>query len=161
MASGGKGGVTVAAVSGLAQEIAEKLSLKIWDITFAKEGATYYLRIFIDKDGGVGIEDCENFSRAIDGPLDELDPIEQGYCLEVSSPGIERSLTKPAHFTACIGKKVKFRMIRPVDGERDFKGVLEDYDGANITVRLESGNGFTFTKKETGFIKLDDFDTVE
>lgn len=161
MASGGKGGVTVAAVSGLAQEIAEKLSLRIWDITFAKEGATYYLRIFIDKDGGVGIEDCENFSRAIDKPLDELDPIEQGYCLEVSSPGIERPLTKPAHFTACIGQKVKFRMIRPVDGERDFNGVLEDYDGANITVRFPSGEGFTFTKKETSFIKLDDFDTVE
>lgn len=161
MASGGKGGTTVAAVSGLANQIAEQLGLRIWDITFAKEGATYYLRIFIDKDGGVGITDCENFSRAIDEPLDELDPIEQGYCLEVCSPGIERSLTKPAHFTACIGQKIKLRMIRPVNGERDFNGVLEDYDGANITVRLESGDGFTFTKKETSFIKLDDFDTAE
>lgn len=161
MASKGKGGATVAAVAGLAERIAESLSLRIWDITFAKEGATFYLRIFIDKDGGVTIEDCENFSRAIDGPLDELDPIEQGYCLEVCSPGIERSLTKPAHFNACIGQRVKLRMIRPVNGERDFRGVLEDYDGGSITVRLDSGEGFTFTKKETGFIKLDDFDSIE
>ena len=161
MASKGKGGATVAAVAGLAEQIAESLSLRIWDITFAKEGATFYLRIFIDKDGRVTIEDCENFSRAIDGPLDELDPIEQGYCLEVCSPGIERSLTKPAHFNACLGQRVKLRMIRPVDGERDFSGVLEDYDGSNITVRLDSGEGFTFTKKETGFIKLDDFDSIE
>lgn len=159
MASKGKGGATVAAVQALADRIAQELGLSIWDVTFTKEGAGYYLRIYIDRDGGVGIEDCERFSRAIDEPLDELDPIEQGYCLEVCSPGIERSLAKPAHFTACLGQRVMVRMIRPVDGERDFKGVLEDYDGGRITVRLDSGRGLTFTKKETGFIKLDDFDS--
>lgn len=158
MASKGKGGNTVAAVSGLANEIADSLGLRIWDISFVKEGAEYFLRIFIDKDGGVGIEDCENFSRAIDGPLDELDPIEQGYCLEVSSPGIERSLTKPEHFIKCIGEKVQLRMIRPVNGERDFKGVLKSFDNGNIEVTLENGEGFVFTKKEASFIKLDDFD---
>lgn len=161
MASAGKGGTTVAAVQGIAQELAQSMGLSIWDITFGKEGATYYLRIFIDKQGGVDITDCENFSRAIDGPLDELDPIEQGYCLEVCSPGLERSLTKPAHFKACLGQRVMVRMIRPVNGERDFKGVLEDYDGANITVRFDSGDGLTFTKKESSFVKLDDFDTAE
>ncbi|MBQ7542314.1 MAG: ribosome maturation factor RimP [Clostridia bacterium] len=161
MASKGKGGSTVAAVQGLAQRIADELGLSIWDVTFTKEGATYYLRIFIDKAGGVGIEDCESFSRAIDAPLDELDPIEQGYCLEVCSPGVERSLTKPAHFTACLGQRVMVRMIRPIDGVRDFKGVLEDYDDGRITVRFDSGDGLTFTKKEAGFIKLDDFDTIE
>ncbi|MBQ3150658.1 MAG: ribosome maturation factor RimP [Clostridia bacterium] len=157
MASKGKGGATVAAVAGLADEIARSLGLRIWDINFVKEGAEYFLRIFIDKDGGVGIEDCENFSRAIDGPLDELDPIEQGYCLEVSSPGIERSLTKPEHFTECIGQKVQFRMIRPVDGERDFKGVLASFDSGNVEVTLDNGKGFVFNKKEASFIKLDDF----
>lgn len=161
MASKGKGGNTVAAVAALAEPIASHLGLRIWDITFGKEGATFYLRIILDKDGGVGIEDCEAFHRAINDPLDELDPIEQSYTLEVCSPGIERSLTKPAHFTACIGQRVMVRMIRPVNGERDFKGVLEDYDGANITVRLDSGKGFTLTKKETAFIKLDDFDQSE
>ncbi len=161
MASKGKGGSTVAAVLPLAEQTAAQLGLRIWDVTFTKEGASFYLRIFIDKDGGVGIEDCENFSRAIDAPLDELDPIEQGYCLEVSSPGVERSLTKPAHFTACLGQRVQVRMIRPVNGTRDFKGVLEDYDNGNITVRFDSGDGITFTKKETGFIKLDDFEPID
>ena len=161
MASKGKGGMTVAAVQGLAASIAAELGLRIWDVTFTKEGASYYLRIFIDKDGGVGIDDCEAFSRAIDAPLDELDPIEQGYCLEVCSPGVERSLTKPAHFTACLGQRVQVRMIRPVNGTRDFKGVLESYDDGNITVRFDSGDGLTFTKKETGFIKLDDFEPIE
>lgn len=161
MASKGKGGTTVAAVQGLAEQVAESLGLKIWDVTFAKEGATFYLRIFIDKEGGVDIQDCVDFNHAIDEPLDELDPIEQSYCLEVCSPGVERSLTKPAHFEACKGQRVMVRMIRPVNGERDFKGVLEDYDGSNITVRFDSGEGLTFTKKETSFIKLDDFDTAE
>lgn len=161
MASKGKGGVTVAAVQGLAERIADELGLRIWDVTFTKEGASYYLRIYIDKDGGVGIDDCEAFSRAIDAPLDELDPIEQGYCLEVCSPGVERNLTKPAHFTACLGQRVQVRMIRPVNGTRDFKGVLEDYDNGSITVRFDSGDGLTFTKKETGFIKLDDFEPIE
>ena len=161
MAAKGKGGVTVAAVQSLAEPIAERLGLRIWDVTFTKEGASYYLRIFIDKDGGVGIDDCEAFSRAIDAPLDELDPIEQAYCLEVCSPGVERSLTKPAHFEACLGQRVQVRMIRPVGGARDFKGVLESYDGGNITVRFDSGDGLTFTKKETGFIKLDDFEPID
>ncbi len=161
MASKGKGGNTVAAVQPLAEAVASQLGLRIWDITFSKEGATYYLRFFIDKDDGVGIEDCEAFSRAIDAPLDELDPIEQGYCLEVCSPGVERALTKPAHFAQCIGQRVQVRMIRPVGGQRDFKGVLEDYDGGSITVRFDSGDGLTFTKKETAFIKLDDFDMTE
>jgi len=157
MASKGKGGATVAAVQGLANEIAQSLGLRIWDISFVKEGAEYFLRIFIDKDGGVGIEDCENFSRAIDGPLDELDPIEQGYCLEVSSPGVERTLSKPEHFLECIGQKVQLRMIRPVGGERDFKGILKSFDNGNIEVTLENGEGFVFTKKEASFVKLDDF----
>ena len=161
MASKGKGGTTVAAVQGLAESIAAELGLRIWDVTFTKEGASYYLRIFIDKDGGVGIDDCEAFSRAIDAPLDELDPIEQAYCLEVCSPGVERSLTKPAHFEACLGQRVQVRMIRPVNGARDFKGVLESYDDGNITVRFDSGDGLTFTKKETSFIKLDDFEPIE
>lgn len=161
MASKGKGGSVAAAVSALAQPIADSLGLRIWDVTFGKEGTSFYLRIILDKDDGIAIEDCERFHRAINDPLDELDPIEQSYTLEVCSPGLERPLTKPAHFEACLGQRVQVRMIRPVDGERDFKGVLEDFDGANITVRLDSGKGFTMTKKETAFIKLDDFDTEQ
>ena len=153
----GKGGNTVAAVWDIAAPIAEQLGLDIWDIRFVKEGADWFLRIFIDKDGGVTIEDCENMSRAMDAPLDEADPIPQSYCLEVSSPGIERELTRDSHFEACKGEKIKLRLIRALEGKRDFSGVLEYTDGKQITVRLEDGSAMVVDKKETSYIKLDDF----
>ena len=153
-----KGGNTVQAVTALAQPIAEKLGLSLWDVRFLKEGATWYLRIFIDKDGGVSIDDCVDFTHAINPVLDEADPIEQAYCLEVSSPGIERELTRDAHFTQCIGEKIKLRTIRPVDGERDFSGVLESYADGTLTLRFFDGGGLTLEKKETAWVKLDDFE---
>ncbi|MGN0547493.1 MAG: ribosome maturation factor RimP [Acutalibacteraceae bacterium] len=153
----GKGGNTVAAVWEIAKPIADELGLDIWDIRFVKEGSDWFLRIFIDKEGGVGITDCENMSRAIDKPLDEADPIEQSYCLEVSSPGIERDLTRDSHFEACKGQKIKIKLIRALDGKREFSGILEDYDGKTVTMRLEDGSAMCFEKKETGYIKLDDF----
>ncbi len=153
----GKGGNTVAAVWEIAKPVAEQLGLDIWDIRFVKEGADWFLRIFIDKEGGISIEDCENMSRAIDKPLDEADPIEQSYCLEVSSPGIERELVRDAHFEACKGEKIKVKLIRAVDGQRDFGGILEDFDGHAITLRLEDGSAMVIDKKEASKIKLDDF----
>ncbi len=154
----GKGGNTVAAVWEIAKPIAETLGLEIWDIRFVKEGADWFLRIFIDKEDGISIEDCENMSRAIDKPLDDADPIEQSYCLEVSSPGVERELTREAHFEACKGEKIKVKFIRAVDGKREFNGILEDSEGNSVTLRLEDGSAMTFDKKETSYIKLDDFD---
>ena len=88
-------GNTVAAVWQIAQPIAESLGLELWDVRFVKEGADWFLRIFIDKEDGVSIDDCEAMSRAIDKPLDDADPISQSYCLEVSSPGVERELVRP------------------------------------------------------------------
>lgn len=152
-----KGGNTVAAVRAIAEPIAKQLGLSIWDIRFLKEGTTWYLRIFIDKDGGVSIDDCVEMTRAINKPLDEADPIEQAYCLEVSSPGIERELTRDEHFLKCIGQNIKIKTIRPVDGKREFKGVLESYDDGNIGFRCEDGSGLVFSKKEVSFVKLDDF----
>ena len=96
-------------------------------------------------------------SRAIDKPLDDADPIEQSYCLEVSSPGIERYLTRESHFEACKGEKIKVKLIRAVDGIREFSGILEDYEGMRITLRLEDGSAMNIDKKETSYIKLDDF----
>lgn len=153
----GKGGNTVAAVWDIAQPIADELGLEIWDIRFVKEGADWFLRIFIDKDGGVDIDDCVNMSHAMDAPLDEADPIQQSYCLEVSSPGVERELTRDSHFEACKGEKIKLRLIRALDGKRDFNGILEDSDGKSITLRLEDGGAMVVEKKETSYIKLDDF----
>ena len=153
-----KGGSTVQTVTALAQPVADELGLSLWDVRFLKEGATWYLRIFIDKAGGVSIDDCVDFTHAIDPILDEADPIEQAYCLEVSSPGLERALTRDAHFAACMGEKIKLRTIRPVDGERDFAGVLEDYADGKLTLRTPDGGGLTLPLKETAWVKLDDFD---
>lgn len=156
MAAKGKGGNTVAAVWEIAAPIAEQLGLSIWDIRFQKEGVSWYLRIYIDKEGGVGITDCENFSRAVDGPLDDADPIEQSYYLEVSSPGIERQLTRDEHFKKYIGSPVTVCLIRPRDGEREFKGTLESYDNGMITVKAPDGSGICFEKKEVSSVKLSD-----
>ena len=116
MASKGKGGSTVKTVWEIAEPIAQSLGLEIWDIRFEKEGADWFLRIFIDKADGVSIDDCVEMSHAIDKPLDEADPIEQSYCLEVSSPGLERDLKRDAHFEKSIGDKIMVKLIRPVDG---------------------------------------------
>ena len=153
-----KGGNTVKIVWDIVEPLAKELGLSIWDVRFLKEGSQWYLRVFIDKDGGVGIDDCVNLSHAIDGPIDEANPIEQAYILEVSSPGVERDLVRDEHFEAFIGEKIKVKMIRPIEGRREFSGVLESYDDGNITIRLEDESGFTFTKKEASFVKLDDFD---
>ncbi len=154
----GKGGNTVKIVSDIAQPIAEELGLRIWDVRFVKEGTDWFLRIFIDKEGGIDIEDCVNFSHAIDGPLDAADPIEQSYCLEVSSPGLERELTRDEHFEQFIGAPVKLRLIRPFEDQRDFNGTLVDFDGTNISVAVDEEKVLCFTKKEAAWVKLDDFD---
>lgn len=138
-------GNTAAAVWKLAQPIAEGLGLTVWDVRFVKEGALWYLRIFIDKPEGVGIEDCEAMSRAVNGPLDQLDPIEQSYCLEVSSPGINRELTRPEHFEAFLDCFVIAKLIRPLeDGSREVGGILRsrNEDGS---VLLQTGEEETET----------------
>ena len=156
--SKGKGGNVSSAVWQIAAPVAEKLGVEIWDIRFLKEGSDRFLRIILDKEGGIGIDDCEAFSRAIDAPLDELDPIEQSYCLEVSSPGLERELTRPEHFEKNIGEKIKVKLIRPVDGVREFSGILESADKGRFTLRLSDGGAMDIDKKETSYIKLDDFE---
>lgn len=149
---------TVETVRQLALPYAQELGLSIWDVRFVKEGADWFLRIFIDKEGGVGINDCVDFSHAIDKPLDDADPIPQSYTLEVCSPGLERELTRPEHFEKCIGRSVIVKLIRPIDGQRDFIGTLESYDEGNITVITQDETGFTFTKKEASWVKLNDFE---
>ncbi|MBE6775657.1 MAG: ribosome maturation factor RimP [Ruminococcaceae bacterium] len=153
-----KGKNTVALVWEMAEPLAKELGLSIWDVRFLKEGADWYLRIFIDKQGGVSIDDCVDMTHAINKPLDESDPIEQAYFLEVSSPGVERDLVRDEHFTAYVGEKIKVKMIRPVEGKREFSGILEDYNDGNITIRMSDESGFTFTKKEASWIKADDFE---
>ena len=157
MPAKGKGGNTVRKVWEIAEPLAKNLGLELWDIRFEKEGANWDLRVFIDKDGGVSIDDCVDMSHALDKPLDDEDPIEQSYCLEVSSPGVERELRRDAHFEKCIGQKIKIKLIRPLDGQREFAGTLEGYDNGEISVRFDDGSGIIINKKEASHIKLDDF----
>jgi len=139
---------------GLALTVLEELGLALWDLRFEKEGTNWYLRYFIDKPGGVNIQDCEAFSRAIDKLLDQADPIEQSYILEVSSPGIERALTRPEHFALYTGRRVHIRLIRPRDGQRDLIGELisRDEDGG-VTIELPQGP-LTIPKAEIAGVKL-------
>lgn len=155
-----KGGVTVSKVRELCEPIVKDFGLSLWDVRYEKEGADWYLRIFIDKEGGVDITDCEKVSRAINTPLDELDPIENAYCLEVCSPGIERELVRDEHFIQFIGADIMVRMRRPIEGiGKDFCGVLKSYDDGRVTIADHSGeNEVTIDKKDAAWIKLDDFD---
>lgn len=155
-----KGGVTVSKVWELCEPIVNGFGLSLWDVRYLKEGAQWYLRIFIDKESGVDIADCEKVSRAINEPLDELDPIENAYCLEVCSPGIERELVRDEHFEQFIGADVMVRMRRPIDGiGKDFKGVLKAYGEGEATITDHGAeNEITINKKDAAWIKLDDFD---
>lgn len=153
----GKGN-TVSRVAEIVTPYAKELGLEIWDIRFVKEGTDWYLRIFIDKEGGVSIDDCVDLTHAITKPLDDADPISQSYLLEVSSPGVERELITDAHFEKFIGSKIMLRLIRPIDKVRDFGATLKSYENGVITVELQDGNILEFNKKDTSFVKLDDFD---
>ena len=140
----------------LAQPLAEELGLYLWDVRFVKEGAQWYLRIFIDKAGGVDINDCVAMTRAVNPVLDEADPISQSYCLEVSSPGIERELSRPEHFEAFEGFPVVVRRIRPLDGVKEFAGILVGYQDHIITIEQEDGTPLSFAKKDVARVNVID-----
>lgn len=135
----GNGGV-VGAVRSIAAPLAEQLGYFLWDVEYVKEGAEMYLRITIDSEEGINIEDCEKMHRAIDPLLDEADPIEGAYHLEISSPGIERDLKSDMQINACEGWDVEVRLYAPVDGAKSFLGVLEGLDGdGNVVIDCADG----------------------
>jgi ribosome maturation factor RimP len=152
--AGKKGGGTVRIAEELVRPVIEERGLILWDTRFEKEGSRWYLRYFIDKDGGVNIADCEFVSRAVEKLLDEADPIEQSYTLEVSSPGIERELVKDRHFEKYLGSNVHVRFIRPVNGERDFYGELLSRDGDEIKILLSGDVEMSFQRAEAASVKL-------
>ena len=117
-----------AVVYALAEPVAESLGLVLWDVEYVKEGTEWYLRITIDTEEGVTIDDCERMHRAIDPLLDEADPIENSYHLEVSSPGLERELKNDFHLAACCGEAVEVRLFAPVDGAKVWSGILAPID---------------------------------
>ena len=144
-------------VFALVKETVENEGVKLWDVRFVKEGASHYLRIFIDKPEGVNIDDCTNVSHAVDPIIDEADPIDCSYYLEVCSAGLGRELTRDEHFTAMLGKDVKIRLFKAVDGVKEFIGKLSSFENGIVTVEI-NGENKDFLRKEISKITLEDFD---
>ena len=136
-------------VAALAAPVVEEKGCTLWDVEYVKEAGEWFLRLYIDKEGGVSINDCEAVSRPVSDLLDEADPIEGSYTFEVSSAGLERALKKPEHFAACMGQLVDVKLYRAQDGQKEFTGALEGYENGNVTVE-----GRTFEKKDVASVKL-------
>ena len=131
------------------------LGFSLWDVEYVKEGAEWYLRITIDSPNGIDLEACEKVHRAIEVIIDEADPIEDFYYLEVSSPGIERTLKKKEHFAVCVGECVEIRLFAPdKNGKKAYKGVLTAADDAGITVEAD---GETLTLEYSAVAKANTF----
>nr|WP_295970388.1 ribosome maturation factor RimP [uncultured Bacillus sp.] len=124
-------------VSQLVNPIVEDMELELVDIEYVKEGRDWFLRVFIDKETGVDIEECGLVSERLSEKLDEADPIEHNYFLEVSSPGAERPLKNHAHFEKAIGKNVFIKVYEPIEGEKTFEGILTSFDGKNATLEIK------------------------
>lgn len=137
-------------VAQLAQPIVEQAGCTLWDVEYVKEAGEWFLRVYIDKEGGVDINDCEAVSRPLSDLLDEADPIQGSYTFEVSSAGLDRPLKKPEHFATCAGQQVDVRFYRPVDGRKEYTGALVGCDGdGNVTV-----DDKTFEKKDVAQVRL-------
>ncbi|WP_373486244.1 ribosome maturation factor RimP [Acetobacterium malicum] len=127
----------------LTAPVVESLGYELTDLTFEKQGKDWCLTLFIDSESGISLEDCEIVSRQISELLDEKDPIEQSYFLEVSSPGMDRPLKKEKHFLSNIDKKIAVHLFAPLDGKKDIEGVLKSYTAAELTLELETGEMLT------------------
>lgn len=138
----------------LAADAIEKAGCRLWDVEYVKEGGTWYLRILLDKEGGVDILDCEAVSRELSDRLDEADPIEGSYVLEVGSAGAERALKRPEDFREFLGSPVLVKLYRAMDGRKEIPGVLTAY-GEDGSVTVESGGKtLTFPKKDLALVRL-------
>ncbi len=140
-----------AAVRELIAPTVEELGYRLWDVEYTKEGADWHLCVTIDSDSGIDISDCERVHRAIDPLLDEADPIEASYCLDVSSPGIERELRTDEHILACLGQRCEARLFKAAGGKKVWRGTLLSY--ADGTVALETEEG-TLSLARTDISKL-------
>ncbi|NCC68081.1 MAG: ribosome maturation factor RimP [Clostridia bacterium] len=140
-------------VTGFSKPIVEQLGCELWDVEYVKEAGQFILRLYIDKDGGVSIDDCEAVSRAIDPILDEKDPISDSYVFEVSSAGLERQLKRPEHFAKFMGETVELKLYKAVNGAKVFSGTLDGYDNGNITLTVGTET-IEFTKEQVAAVHI-------
>ncbi len=136
----------------LVEPIAESFGLEVVEVLYEKKYDGMNLTVVIDKEGGVTIDDCEKLHRAIDAPLDELDPIDCAYILNVSSPGIDRPLKTERDYRRNLGKKISVKLYKPLDGKKSYEGVLENYDETSFTLQVKGGT-IKFEKKDTAKVE--------
>ena len=136
-----------------AEPLVRENGCSLWDVEYVREGSDYFLRLYIDKDGGVDIADCEAISRAVDPILDEKDPIPESYHFEVCSAGLERALKRPGDFQRFMGSPVTVKLYRPRNGLKEIPGILRGYEDGRVTV--EAGKEtITFEKSQVALVRL-------
>ena len=138
----------------LVQPLVDKNKFELVDVEYVKEAGTNYLRVYIDKEGGITIDDCETISRALSDLLDEKDYIDEAYILEVSSPGLGRPLKKDKDFARSIGEEVDVKLFKPIEKQKEFSGILESYNGTEVTIRLDEETVMNFNRKDIALIRL-------
>jgi ribosome maturation factor RimP len=135
------------------QPLVEACGCSLWDVEYVREGGEWFLRLYIDKEGGVDIDDCEAVSRAVDPVLDEKDPIPESYRFEVCSAGLERSLKRPSDFERFMGSAVMVKLYRPKDGQKEFVGNLTGYEDGNVSIEVGTDT-VSFEKSEVALVRL-------
>lgn len=144
---------TTELVESLLRETVESLGFTLCDVEFAKEYGNWVLTLYIDREGGVDLNDCERVSRAVDPILDREDPIEQAYYLSVSSLGLDRPLRKDADFARNAGKELVVRLYAPLEGKKEWVGTLESFDAEAFKLSLEEGRQLTIKRKDAALVK--------
>lgn len=140
-------------VAALARPVVEARGCSLWDVEYVREGSDYFLRVYIDKDGGVNIDDCEAVSRAMDPILDEADPISGSYHFEVCSAGLERALKRPGDFGRFLGSPVTVKLYRPYNGLKELPCTLTGYEDGRVTVEMNKQT-VTFEKSQVALVRL-------
>lgn len=141
-------------VTELAKPVVEQAGCTLWDVEYVREAGTWYLRVFIDKEGGVSIDDCEAISRALDPILDEADPVPDSYVFEVGSAGAERELKRPGDFQQFTGSEVELRLYQPLEGSKSFVGTLKSYDEDGTVTITVGKKDMSFTRAQTAQVRL-------
>ena len=140
-------------VAALALPIVEEEGCTLWDVEYVKEAGSWYLRVFIDREGGVSIEDCERISRRLDPILDEADPIPESYIFEVGSAGADRELKRPGDYEQFMGSEVELKLYRPVKGSKRYVGELSGYEDGAVTI-VQNGEALRFEKSQIAQVRL-------
>ena len=149
-----KGNSIVDEVTALAAPEAQRLGLSLWDVRYEKEGSEWFLKVLLDRPEGVSVDDCETLSRILSDKLDEADPIEDSYYLEVSSAGLERAIVKEEHFAYALGKAVLCKLYRPLNGEKSISGILKEKRPDSVLIAGDDGTELVLPLKDIASIKL-------